>query len=121
VGAGRTAAVVALDSGMYALYLVERGGEGEPSIVRRLSETETWEDAMAATRELVQERDQILADRNARWRGLPASEKQQLALQRLGLDLWTPGMTKGEAAEVMTHEYARRAILREARSRRLWG
>jgi superfamily II DNA or RNA helicase len=113
ISAGRTAAVVALDSSRYALYVVERGADGEPSMARRLREMDAWEDAVEATRQLVAAKDQILADRTAPWRRHPASEKQIAQLRRMGL--WTPGMTKGEAAERMTHEFARRAILRPPR------
>jgi superfamily II DNA or RNA helicase len=116
VGKDRTAAVVALEGGQYALYLVLRGGDGEPSRARRLATMDAWEDAVEATRRLVVTvGDATLAERRVPWRMHPASEKQIALLQRM--DLWTPGLTKGQAAEVMSHEFARRAILRADRAK----
>ena len=52
--------------------------------------------------------EEILAKKRASWRRAPASEKQKALLSKNGL--WQSGMTKGKAAQAITHHFARRAI-----------
>lgn len=76
-----------------------------PKLVGRY---DSWEEAEAAVRIAMDQSSGILYQRAARWRHDPASEKQRALLERLGL--WRDGMGKGEAAQTMTHFFARKAL-----------
>ncbi len=67
---------------------------------------DTWEDASALAEEWADEHaDGVLSQRKNGWRSGAASEKQRRLLERWGL--WRPGMSKGAAAQAITHNIAK--------------
>jgi superfamily II DNA or RNA helicase len=104
--AGRTTlAAQVLPGGAYAVFRVH-DWRPEP-----LGVAETWEDVQALATDLFdREGEPTLAMRRREWRGKKATEKQAALLRRW--DAWRDGMTKGEAAQAITHEAARRTLRR---------
>lgn len=52
----------------------------------------------------------VLSKKQQRWRRLPATDKQQALLQKFGL--WKSGLSRGQAAQAITHHFARKAVQR---------
>jgi superfamily II DNA or RNA helicase len=104
--AGRTTlAAQVLPGGAYAVFRVH-DWRPEP-----LGVAETWEDVQALATELFdREGEPTLAMRRREWRGKKATEKQAALLRRW--NAWRDSMTKGEAAQAITHEAARRTLRR---------
>lgn len=70
---------------------------------------ESWEDASVIAEEYAEENaDGVLAKRQNGWRGQEASEKQERLLRRW--NLWRDGMSKGAAAQAITHKMAMEAL-----------
>lgn len=69
----------------------------------------SWEEACDVADDYYSEHGEgILAKKRASWRRQPASDKQRALLSRYGV--WREGMSKGKAAQAITHYFARRAV-----------
>jgi len=69
----------------------------------------SWDEACdAADDYFVQNGDVRLAKKRWDWRKKEASEKQIALLRKFGL--WKEGMTRGQAAQAITHHFARRSL-----------
>lgn len=75
----------------------------------------TWEAAKDAMEKWVDEHPNYqrlaLAERTAKWRKNPASEKQRALLERF--KLWRDGMTSGEASQTIAHFFVRQTLERK--------
>ncbi len=103
--AGRSVAVAQTTDGRYSVFIINRGDRN----VQPWKTVESWEAAVDLSRKVVAKHGaSILSDREADWRKLPASDKQKAAMVKMGI--WKDGITRGQAAEIMTHEFARVAV-----------
>jgi superfamily II DNA or RNA helicase len=108
LGPNMILAVHVLPTGAYALYQIADWQ------ATALGAIPAWTDVVAQVRaRFVCEGDPCLAERRRRWRREPATPKQVSRLVKWGR--WTPGLTKGEAAQRITHEVARRVLVRTLR------
>ena len=74
-----------------------------------LGSYQTWDEASDAASDWCDAHDiDILGKKRARWRTLPASDKQRSLLNRLGI--WERGLSRGKAAQAITHYFARKAL-----------
>ena len=70
---------------------------------------ETWADVVTFAEDVFgREGEPCLALRRRRWRIDDATEKQERLLRRW--DAWRDDLTRGAAAQVITHEAARRTL-----------
>jgi len=70
---------------------------------------ESWDVACDAADDYYLEHgDERLARKKWGWRNLLATEKQRALL--LKFNLWEPGMSRGQAAQAITHHFARKAM-----------
>lgn len=70
---------------------------------------ETWDDALALAGDYIDQRgDPTLARRTSSWRHAPPSDKQAAFARTLGV--LHPGMSRGEAAQAITHALALRTL-----------
>ncbi len=89
----------------YQVYVVSRHAQ-------LVTIEETWEAAAFAAQQYADTHgDDILAQRDKKWRKQAASLKQQELCRKLGV--WRPGMTRGEAAQAITHKLAMRILIAE--------
>lgn len=89
--------------GRYALHVIE-GVQ-----VETLGYYETWDDLADAAEDFCDEQGlDILSKKRAVWRTKPATDKQAALLKRLGI--WQDNIRRGEAAQRITHHFARKAI-----------
>jgi len=83
----------------FEVYVVEERD------ARLLGLGDSWEDASALAEQWADERaDGVLSQRRNGWRSAPASDKQRNLLVRWGL--WREGMSRGAAAQAITHHLA---------------
>lgn len=74
-------------------------------------EFETWEAACDAADDYYLEHgDERLARKRWNWRKREATDKQKALLTKFGL--WKEAMTRGKAAQAITHYFARRCLVR---------
>lgn len=70
---------------------------------------DSWDTALDIANDWSVERmEDVLANKNTRWRKTPASDKQELLCKKLSV--WADGMTKGQAAQAITHKFALNAL-----------
>lgn len=87
----------------FTLYQIHR------NYAERLDSYDTWEDASEAAEDFcILNQIDVLGKRSAKWRKQSASEKQENLCRRLGV--WEEGMSKGRAAQAITHFFARKAL-----------
>jgi len=87
----------------FNLYRIHR------NYAEKLSAHDTWEDASEAAEDFcLSHQIDILGKKSSKWRKQPASEKQRALCKRK--DIWEPGMSKGKAAQAITHFFARKAL-----------
>jgi len=103
IGENVTLAAQVLPGGAYTASRIE-DWRAEP-----LGMAETWADVVTFAEDLFsREGTPLLALRRRRWRIDDATEKQERLLRRW--DVWRDDLTRGAAAQVITHEAARRAL-----------
>ena len=74
-----------------------------------ISSHDTWEDASEAAEDFcILHQIDHLGKKSSKWRRQPASEKQESLCRRLGI--WEDGMSKGKAAQAITHFFARKEL-----------
>jgi len=88
----------------FSLYYIKKRSPTE-----NIGTYETWEDASEAAEDFcILHQIDVLGKKSAKWRKQSASEKQESLCKRLGV--WEEGMSKGRAAQAITHFFARREL-----------